>query len=296
MKSQDSGIHHDDIAELLGAYALDALEPDERALVERHLEECPRCNSEVAQHLEVAGFLANSGGEAPPQIWDRISESIGSSEVPNWEKLAARLPKPTSGWAGVEASEPSEPSEDTSEPIVAENTSSKVVSIEQAKRSRFLMRGVSFVASAAALLAIFFGLQVNHLSSKVSQLQAAAKQPLYSQAVQAALEEPSTKRITLNPGGSQGSVAAVTVALTSSGHDYLISKKLSTLPSTKTYQLWGEINGKFVSLGLLGSKPTIIPFVISPNAPVQLFAITAEPSGGVIQPTSSPVVQGKVNL
>ena len=40
---------HDEIPELLGAYAHDAVEPDAAALVEDHLRECPRCAAEVAE-------------------------------------------------------------------------------------------------------------------------------------------------------------------------------------------------------------------------------------------------------
>jgi anti-sigma-K factor RskA len=40
---------------LLGGYVLDALEPDEKAAVTRHLESCPRCSRE---HAELAGTPA----------------------------------------------------------------------------------------------------------------------------------------------------------------------------------------------------------------------------------------------
>ena len=39
---------HQEIEELLGAYALDAVDDDERDLVEAHLAGCPRCRAEVA--------------------------------------------------------------------------------------------------------------------------------------------------------------------------------------------------------------------------------------------------------
>lgn len=292
MNSHNGGIHHDQIEELLGVYALDALDPEEKVLVEKHLQECPRCSAEVAQHLEVAGFLANSGTEAPPRIWDRISEKIESDEAPDWAQLAARLPKPQP--ENLTATVSGEPKGLHLGSSLSEK--SEVIPIGRSRHSRLVMRTLSLVAAAAAVLAVFLGIQVNHLNSQVSQLQALAKKPLYSQAVQAALEEPTTRRIPLTPGGIPTGGSKVTIALTSSGQDFVISQNLTGLPSTKTYQLWGEVNGKFVSLGLLGSKPTVIPFVISPNAPVQMFAITAEPSGGVVQPTSSPVVQASVNL
>ena len=67
---------HDEIIELLGAYALDAVDPDEAAAVDDHLRECPRCRAEVAEHRETAAFLAHAGADAPADLWDRISGTI----------------------------------------------------------------------------------------------------------------------------------------------------------------------------------------------------------------------------
>jgi anti-sigma factor RsiW len=64
MTRHPAGPAEPEIKELLGAYALDALEPDERAMVEAHLRTCVRCSVEVARHHEVAGLLANPGGDA----------------------------------------------------------------------------------------------------------------------------------------------------------------------------------------------------------------------------------------
>lgn len=73
---------HDEIAELLGAYALDAVEPDERDRVELHLAECPRCRAEVAEHREVAAVLAQSGAPAPEGVWARIAADLAPSPPP----------------------------------------------------------------------------------------------------------------------------------------------------------------------------------------------------------------------
>ena len=67
---------HDEVAELLGAYALDAVEGDERDAVDRHLNECPRCRAEVADHRTVASFLGSAGGRAPDGLWDRIAGTL----------------------------------------------------------------------------------------------------------------------------------------------------------------------------------------------------------------------------
>jgi Anti-sigma-K factor rskA/Putative zinc-finger len=81
---------HEDFQELLGAYALDAVDADERAWLEDHLRECPRCRDEVEQHREVAALLAYPGAPAPADLWDRVSAALGPGEPsPN---LAALYP------------------------------------------------------------------------------------------------------------------------------------------------------------------------------------------------------------
>ena len=73
---------YDDFTDLLGAYALDAVDADERERIERHLVECPRCRAEVAEHREVASFLAQSGTDAPDGVWDRISAELAPEPPP----------------------------------------------------------------------------------------------------------------------------------------------------------------------------------------------------------------------
>ncbi|MBV9040137.1 MAG: anti-sigma factor [Acidimicrobiia bacterium] len=81
---------HADAAELLGAYALDALDADEREAVEQHLESCPRCRAEVADHRTVASFMGSAGGPAPDGLWDRIAGSL--EEAPPELRLAPVVP------------------------------------------------------------------------------------------------------------------------------------------------------------------------------------------------------------
>ena len=65
-----------EIEELIGAYALDAVDDDERAVVEQHLAVCARCRAELIEHREVAALLAYDGNPAPADLWDRIAESL----------------------------------------------------------------------------------------------------------------------------------------------------------------------------------------------------------------------------
>ena len=73
---------HEELQSLLGAYALDAVDPDEAVLIENHLRECPRCRAEVVELREVAGLLGQSGSDAPEGVWDRIAASLADSPPP----------------------------------------------------------------------------------------------------------------------------------------------------------------------------------------------------------------------
>lgn len=75
-------LRHDEVEELLGAYALDAVDDDERSAVDTHLATCPRCRAEVDRHREVASHLAQTGAPAPAELWDRIAESIAGDPPP----------------------------------------------------------------------------------------------------------------------------------------------------------------------------------------------------------------------
>lgn len=62
------------IHDLSAAYALDALDPDEREAFERHLDECPDCREQLASFLDVGAALAVAadGPPPPPALRDRI--------------------------------------------------------------------------------------------------------------------------------------------------------------------------------------------------------------------------------
>jgi anti-sigma-K factor RskA len=58
--------HRDDVHALSGAYALDALEPEERMRFEEHLGRCSACRAEVAGLHETTALLAGTTEVAPP--------------------------------------------------------------------------------------------------------------------------------------------------------------------------------------------------------------------------------------
>ncbi len=287
MSDNLSVAEHREIQELLGVYALDAVDPETAAMVEAHLAGCVKCSIEVAQHHEVAGLLANSGGESPAGLWDGIATQIDGSTPPSWERLAARL-EPADGRADRVVGGGDDGGDGRSGAVWA--TDGVVVPIGSSRRSRWVRSGAIVAAAAAAVIALVFGLQVHHLNNQVNALQA---QPGLSAAEQAALGQSTTRQVQLT-SKSGASPATVTVVLTASGTGFVVGDQLHSLPADKTYQLWGVIGGKTISLGLLGSNPSVVPFSVAGDGSVQAFAITAEQSGGVIQSQNQPVVAGEV--
>lgn len=84
-----------DIHDLTAGYALDALDPDERAAYEEHLASCESCRDELQGFWQVAGALGRAaGGPMPPvSLRDRILEQA-RNERPNVVPLRRRVAMP----------------------------------------------------------------------------------------------------------------------------------------------------------------------------------------------------------
>ncbi len=100
-------MNHDEIEALLGAYALDAVEPDEADQIELHLRGCPRCRAEVRGHREAAALLASSGADAPEGVWAGIQAALSGAgapvDMPRLLPAARRRPASTGRAAGAAA-------------------------------------------------------------------------------------------------------------------------------------------------------------------------------------------------
>src|SRR4051794_21374399 len=61
-----SMVEEDPWLPLAAAYALGALEADERSRFEAHADACPECRSEAAAMSAVTGAIASSEAQVPP--------------------------------------------------------------------------------------------------------------------------------------------------------------------------------------------------------------------------------------
>ena len=245
---------HEDLEELLGAYALDALEPEESALVTWHLAACPRCRAEVAEHREVAGLLGSVGQEAPRGLWERIAANL---EDPPRAVRLDRVP----GTASIV-------------PLGAGR---------RRTRGRLLVAAAGAVAAAVIAL---LGIEVANLDHRSTPQIAAPSMT----AVRAALAEHGSRQVSLvSPAGGRPLLSAV---IEPDGSGYLYGANLRPLPASETYQLWGVVGDHRISYGVLGAAPGIQEFRAGDG--VKVLAVTAEVAGGVSISSKPPVALGPV--
>jgi hypothetical protein len=232
-------VTHDELQSLLGVYALDAVEPDESALVEAHLAECARCRAEVAAHREAAARLGNVGGDAPAGVWDRIADQLAFE--------SSRSP----------------------EPALPPN----VIPLPS-RRPLPLALLASLAAVAVALIGLL-GVSTIRLQHQVDDLRSAVSAGGLQQAAAAAVLDPN--RVTAQLVSADGSLSADVVILPS-GSAYLVSTNLPALETSSEYQLWGLDNGQAVSLGLLGNAPRLAAFRVD-SAVTQLMVTAEPKGG-----------------
>ena len=79
-----------EIHALSGAYAVDALDPEEKAQFEEHLGSCAACRAEVASLRETTALLAETAeADPPPALRDRLPAPV---RVPAADAAGIDLP------------------------------------------------------------------------------------------------------------------------------------------------------------------------------------------------------------
>lgn len=255
-------MEHDEIADLLGAYALDAVDRDERDAVEAHLAECPQCAAEVADHREVAAMLAYSGAPAPDGVWSKIVDAL--------EEQPPELTLPVSGHA-----------------LAGGDVHRDELADRRARRSpRPILLGAA--AAAAVVFALFAGVLIGSDDDGQDQTEFAVDS--LEDIARRALNDPQATKVTLSsPDDAEISARA---AVQPDGSGYLLGTSLPALDARETYQLWGVREGTVVSLGVLGHSPDVVAFHLDPST--EALAITVETAGGVPVSSNPAILVGTV--
>ena len=252
-------LSHEEIEALLGAYALDAVDPDEAQIVEAHLPTCPRCRDEVRDHREVASLLAYSGAVAPPGLWDKLVAALDAPAPPAQAPVLAPVT-----------------------PLRGRPAASK------AWTRRWPTAPFAAAAAVVLLLAAVGGLwlKVDKVTQKVDQTSA---ESALSQAAAAASATPGARTVRLATPDKRVLADAV---VTSDGSSYLWNVHLPVLGTDRAYQLWAIVrNGDKRSVGVIGGAPRVRAFSV-PTSSVVALAITDEVASGVTSTSRQAVVYG----
>lgn len=258
---------HEEIQGLLGAHALDAVDAEEAEAVEHHLQECPRCAAEVADHREVAAMLAYTGAPAPEGVWTRIVESL--EEPPPAMNLPLSPPAPT---------------EASASPAPAKVTELSIW------RDRVRQLPVAAVAAVFIVVGLVAGVLIGTLD-RDDPAPSEIAQPTLEDIVRQVMNDPSASKVALTSADDDDLTA--TAAVDGDGSGYLLATTLPALDESETYQLWGVGGDTVVSLGVLGNAPDVVAFHVDEQ--IDTLVITAEVAGGVPQSENPALLAGELS-
>jgi anti-sigma factor RsiW len=253
---------HDEASELLGAYALDAVDGEELQQLEAHVDTCPRCRAELDTLREVAGAIGQSGEPLPEGLWSSI---------------VSRLPE-----------RPAEPVSPPMPRLVAATAEPSVSPATPRRRARV---AVAIVAIAAAAVVAALAVGLVRADNRANDLQAQSARQARASAVRAALATPGHQVVTLD---SSSGAALARFVIVPDGRGYLLSSHLPALADDRTYQLWGIFGSTPISLGLLGPSPRQATFTMASSSGASALSVTAEPAGGAVAPSSPIIATGNV--
>lgn len=245
-----------DLPLLVGAYVLDALDADDRAEFEAHLEVCADCVAEVAELRETASRLATlTAQEPPPSLRASVLASIAST---------SQLPP-----------------EDRAETINvdADVNATNVVAGPWSRVRQFA------VPVAAVILGVF-ALSMGTLA--LNQRDNAAQLSARSAVIDSVLTEPDATISVKAIGGARASL----LVSEASRKAVLVATGLPVPADGQVYALWRvDSSGKAAPAGIHvpGSGGDLAVPIEGPLADTTVVAMTIEPAGGSKQPTSEPI-------
>jgi anti-sigma-K factor RskA len=256
----------DDAEALMALYALDALERDDREMLEAYLATDPAARSRVDQLFEAATLLWEPTAlddDLAGRLWEGILPRLGDSadgEVSTSTAIGEARPWRRSrhgGRAGQLTTRRDRPSRVTA------------------------LAGFALAAAAVvSLIVVVVGRSASSTRTAEQQLV---------RTVDELRTRPGTKIASLTGSSSSGSVDVV---VSPSGDLYVVAHGLADLGSDRTYQLWSIDAGRVVSLGLLGSHPGVV--MLGTASPAKL-AVTVERAGGSVKATTTPILVGEVH-
>ncbi len=259
---------HEQFADDLALYALEALDGAQRTAVEQHVESCASCRRELESLRGDMALLAlsTSGPHPPQRSRDRLMQAI-AAEKP--KAVPASTAVSSGAWFG-----------------------------------RLGWMAAAFVLFAGALLMNDAREKNAVLQREVAGLQTkTAAQNAELQRVRdsfAAFTGPGAQPVTLVLAKDHPQPQGKAVYVQSSGKLLFVASNLPALPDDRAYELWLlPSEGNPVPAGVFrpdnkGSGVVVNP-PLAAGVSAKGFAITVEPKEGSAAPTTKPMMVGLVS-
>ncbi len=252
-----------DIHGLVGAYAVDAIDEQERSAFELHLAQCRECQAEVASLREAADHLSLLSETTPPSsMRDVVLASI---------RTVRPLPPLEAQSRGSVASGPVGAASRTADAPIQTETN-----VRHLRPRRRVTTWLATAAAAAALLVggITWSPWDNGSSGQVTAAQV--------------LQAKDAQRFERTIDGAKATI----VRSASLGTAVIVADNMPSAPDGKDFQLWlNQPNKGMVSAGVMphGSAPTVTVLLKGDAATATAAGITVEPAGGSTAPTTAPL-------
>jgi hypothetical protein len=283
------------VQDLVASYVLDAVTPDEAALVEEHLAECAECRQLASELREVEARLPRLVGEMapPPSLKTRLltivtAEAAGATGISGTtvaERQAAGAGVAEHATTGAALGRATTPEAMTETPDQA--APPPPISLRPARPAQSAWRGVRLsplLAVAAALVLVVAGVAI----------------------WRAIAGAPPTPTLQYAMGGKAIPTAGGTVRYYRDGHKLVLDLHgLKAIPSGRVYELWlVRLNGASIvkAVGIGAFRPTaqghgsltVADGRVPANVPFyQLAAVTVERAPLSLTPHFPIVSQGQ---
>jgi anti-sigma-K factor RskA len=248
-----------ELDELLGAYALDAVDGDERAQVEAWIARTPRARRDVDELRETASLLTstfNADDAVPSELWSRIEAQL--SEAPPPLRLA---------------------------PVLESRRSPR--------RSWLVGIAAALVLVIAVGAGVFEARRNSDQDARLDEMAAGLHGSAMERAAATAAMEPGARVAQLT--ADDGAVMA-NVVTTADGRGYVVVEHLPKLREGQTYQLWAlmpdGMQPTMVSVGVLGRNPSVSAFTA--DTKVTGYGLTMEDSPGVMVTDEPMTFEGRL--
>lgn len=265
---------HDDLEVLAAAYAIDALDGDERKQFESHLSECAVCREHVAAYRSVTAALAlgTEPVDPPASLRQRTIARASGKRASAQVQAPATAARPSFVWLAAAAA---------------------ILLTVATGLYAYYQRALANTYHAAMEVT---AQQERELRKDLAGSRAEARQ--LSRALEV-LSSPDLTRIEL--AGAGGAAATGRAFWSPSRGVLLNADRLPSLPPGRAYQLWivlpnaapkgaGLFTVTAAGSGTLVAQPTAN--VAVPRNTVMTLAITNEPAGGSHGPTTPILLAG----